>query len=279
MSPSTTLCPTRWTVKAASLQSVIDNYDVFLEFWDDAREITADAESRARINGVKAQMERFDFLFGLCLGACIMHHTDNLSKTLQSPSLSAADSQQLARLTCTTLEWLRNDESFSLLWSKVSALRDKHQVNASELPRCRKVPQRFEIGTGQGTHPASVQDFFRAEYFQVLDSTLACIRQRFNQPGYQTYCHLESLLTSAAAGSDFTQDLSFIATFYDTDIDPQVLRTQLELFRFIIQSAFPATTVGIHEIIKHVRSLSSGCLLYTSPSPRDRQKSRMPSSA
>ena len=65
-----------------------------------------------------------------------------------------------ARLTCTTLERLRNDESFSLLWSKVSALRDKHQVNAAELPRRRKVPQRIEIGTGQGTHPASVQDCF-----------------------------------------------------------------------------------------------------------------------
>ena len=31
--------------------------------------------------------------------------------------------------------------------------------------------------------------------------------------------------------------------------------------------------------IDAVRLVSSGCLLYTSPSPRDRQKSRMPSSA
>ena len=29
----------------------------------------------------------------------------------------------------------------------------------------------------------------------------------------------------------------------------------------------------------HVKVLACGCLLYTSPSPRDRQKSRMPSSA
>ena len=34
--------------------------------------------------------------------------------------------------------------------------------------------------------------------------------------------------------------------------------------------------VGLH---CHYRTLSSTCLLYTSPSPRDRQKSRMPSSA
>ena len=32
-------------------------------------------------------------------------------------------------------------------------------------------------------------------------------------------------------------------------------------------------------LIPHLATLGWGCLLYTSPSPRDRQKSRMPSSA
>ena len=35
-----TRCPTQWTVRAASLQSVIDNYEVFQKFWDEARDIT-----------------------------------------------------------------------------------------------------------------------------------------------------------------------------------------------------------------------------------------------
>ena len=33
------------------------------------------------------------------------------------------------------------------------------------------------------------------------------------------------------------------------------------------------------KVITHEQTLTVGCLLYTSPSPRDRQKSRMPSSA
>ena len=106
---------------------MIENYEVFQVFWDEARDITSDSENRARITGVKAQMEKFEFLFGLCLGECILRHTDNLSKTLQSPSLSAADSQQLAQLTCNTLERLRNQECFSLLWSKVSGMQEKLQ--------------------------------------------------------------------------------------------------------------------------------------------------------
>ena len=38
-------------------------------------------------------------------------------------------------------------------------------------------------------------------------------------------------------------------------------------------------TLVIDGITYKLRLLPSGCLLYTSPSPRDRQKSRMPSSA
>ena len=37
--------------------------------------------------------------------------------------------------------------------------------------------------------------------------------------------------------------------------------------------------VYMEKNIEHVAALFGACLLYTSPSPRDRQKSRMPSSA
>ena len=47
------------------------------------------------------------------------------------------------------------------------------------------------------------------------------------------------------------------------------LHTQDELARALRALKIPATQV----------TLSRDCLLYTSPSPRDRQKSRMPSSA
>ena len=42
---------------------------------------------------------------------------------------------------------------------------------------------------------------------------------------------------------------------------------------------FPSTREIIEAMSSNVVALSYACLLYTSPSPRDRQKSRMPSSA
>ncbi len=57
------LCPTRWTVRADSLMSIIENYAELLDTWDNAYEAARDSETKARIQGVAAQMNNFDFFF------------------------------------------------------------------------------------------------------------------------------------------------------------------------------------------------------------------------
>ncbi len=77
-------CPTRWTVRAQSLQSVLLNYSVLQELWISSLESSLESEMRARIIGVKAQMESFQYYFGVCVGELVLNHADNLSKSLQS---------------------------------------------------------------------------------------------------------------------------------------------------------------------------------------------------
>ena len=64
------------------MQSVLDNYEILLNFLEESLEPSPDSETRARIVGVEAQMAKFDFLFGASLGALMLTHSDNLSKTL-----------------------------------------------------------------------------------------------------------------------------------------------------------------------------------------------------
>ena len=90
-----TLCPTHWIVKGESMESVVNNYVMFQNLWEEVKDITNDSEVRACIVGVQAQMEKFELLFGLVLGIRILKHTDNLSKTLQYPELTTADGQKL----------------------------------------------------------------------------------------------------------------------------------------------------------------------------------------
>ena len=52
-----------------------------------------------------------------------------------------------------------------------------------------------------------------------------------------------------------------------------------ELYGTITNVPWAVTFVQVDNIPRHPSQLYEACLLYTSPSPRDRQKSRMPSSA
>ena len=80
------LCPTRWTIRAESIHSILANYSILQSTWEEALQATQDTEANARIQGVAAHT----YLFGCMLGELVLKHTDNLSRTLQHVSISAA---------------------------------------------------------------------------------------------------------------------------------------------------------------------------------------------
>jgi hypothetical protein len=68
------LCPTRWTVSAEALASIINNFDSLQRTWEEAVEVVRDTEIKARIRGVSAVMNTCNFLFGCMLGEMILKH-------------------------------------------------------------------------------------------------------------------------------------------------------------------------------------------------------------
>ena len=53
----------------------------------------------------------------------ILWHSDNLSKTLQSNTICAAEGQNVAGMVVRTLEKLRSSEAFDLFWQKVTDMQ------------------------------------------------------------------------------------------------------------------------------------------------------------
>lgn len=146
------LCPTRWTVRADSLLGIINNYSVLQDTWEEALDATKDTEAKARIQGVRAQMNSFDFFFGTVLGEMLLRHTDNLSKTLQDKAISAAEGQEVSSMVVRTLDKLRDDTSYDLFWSKVTRLAKDCEINEPQLPRRRKTPRRYDDGLTEGDY-------------------------------------------------------------------------------------------------------------------------------
>ena len=116
------LCPTRWTVRADSLNSILENYSFLVELGSTALQHTKDTEMKSRIQGVAAQMATFNFYFGSSLALLILRHADNLSKSLQTKDMSAAEGQIVAAMTNSTLKSMRRDDGFDCFWQRVTAM-------------------------------------------------------------------------------------------------------------------------------------------------------------
>ena len=96
------------------------------------------SELRARIISVEAQIESFDYCFGVCIGELVLNHANNLSKSLQSKTISAAEGQHIAEMTLTVLQKMRNSEEYDLFWSSVLKKISSLDVAAPVLPSHRK---------------------------------------------------------------------------------------------------------------------------------------------
>ena len=159
------LCPTRWTVRADSMKSIICNCEVLIELWEKATEIVKDTETIARIRGVATQMSTFSFYFGLVLGEMLLRHSDNLNKTLQHDKLSAAEGQAIAVMTNTTLASLRNDTHYDLFRQKIIGMAEENNVENPKLPRNRKRPARYEDGNATAEFHLTPKDYYRQIYY------------------------------------------------------------------------------------------------------------------
>ena len=83
------LCGPPVTVRASYCQRIMDNYAALLQEWTISLDEKLQSNIRGRIIGCQAQMNTFDFFFGLNLGQRLFSHTNNLSRTLQRTKMSA----------------------------------------------------------------------------------------------------------------------------------------------------------------------------------------------
>ena len=249
------LCPTRWTVKAEALKSIVDNFEVLQHLWEESLEYVKESEMRARILGVSDRMVKFDFFFGAILGETVLSHSDNLSRTLQKGDISASEGQGVAEMTVTCLKTLRTDDNFALFWSKVTKKATQLNIDEPALPRKRKRTVRYESGNAAPEFHTSIEGYYRQAYFEVLDVICSTIEDRFRQPGYHLYSNLEQLLLKAVCKENYSSEFDFVTKFYGPDLNVHALEMQLQIFatNFIMEGK----KTSIKDILKYLRNISS----------------------
>ena len=204
-------------------------------------------------------MASFDFLFGVSLGALILTHSDNLSKTLQHKSMSAAEGQHIAKLTVDVLKSIRQPEQFQLLYQRVLLDQQRFDISPPSLPRKRRPPRQLQIGSTDGNYHTSPEDHYRMLYYEALDLVTEAIMERFNQPGYKVYRNLEDLILKTCREQQCEEELDFVCNFYKSDLDRHQLHAQLPLLLALIKDAQKSEEreLTIHNIVKILCNLSS----------------------
>ena len=89
--------------------------------------------------------------------------------------MSAAEAQEIAKLTVDTLKGMRNDDAFKLFFQLVESIREKTDTEEASLPRKRKAPRRLEVEEGESYHSATIEEHYRQKYFEALDLAITGI--------------------------------------------------------------------------------------------------------
>ena len=251
------LCPTRWTVKAASLKSVLGNYKALQQLWETSKDAVTDPTMKARIIGVESQFRTFPFFFGLHLGELVLRHSDNLSKALQATNMSAAEGAHTAEMMVRTLQSLRNEEHFDSFWSIVSQAQQSNDVDVDEpaLPRKRRAPRRVDDGNAPAEFPVDCKAHYRQAYFEALDNVIMSIRERFDQRDFKIYKNLEELMLKSVRGEETAEILDQVISFYRDDFDPDQLALHLQILRCNFPPDMLTPSLCLGDIKKYFLSL------------------------
>jgi len=66
-------------------------------------------------------------------------------------------------------------------------MQESKGTNPPKFPRMRRAPHCISEGTGEAYHSPTVEEHNRRQYYEAIDSTIATIEKRFDQPGYVMY--------------------------------------------------------------------------------------------
>ena len=103
------LCPTRWTVRATSMQSVMDNYNAILAALEEIAS-TDKTESGSKASGLCTSFTTFQTYFALNLGVAVFSRAENLSCLMQKKKTNATVAKSAADVLYENLQHMRSDD-------------------------------------------------------------------------------------------------------------------------------------------------------------------------
>ena len=100
------------------MKSILDNWVALQQVWDESLDGNLKPEIKDRITDLKRQINTVNYFYGVAILQLVLRHSDNLSKTLQKSSCISCQGKEIDDLTLQTINSLRSESGFKLLWQK-----------------------------------------------------------------------------------------------------------------------------------------------------------------
>ena len=152
-----------------------------------------------------------------------------MSRSIQSPDLTATDAKYLANCTVETLEKIRNDRDFDLLWNDLNEKADSLDLREPKQPRKRKVPQK------------------------LLENDNAITTYETN------FENIEQLLLSAVHGKCTKPWVDEVRKTNEGDINIYLLNSHLESLSVEFKNK---DSICIRDITNHIKELGSKTIMF-----------------
>lgn len=227
------LCPTRWTVRHNSIDSIVKNYQILQAALEEIQ--LGHDEYAAKASGLLARMEKFDTFFALKLAYLVFSSAEQLSINLQAVDITIQEALKGAELLIAHLKSLRNDTCFNRFYDAICQ-DSKDLTEEPCLPRHRKIPRRYDAG-GQAHQYEEPKARYRHAYFETLELAAGEVEKRFDHEDIHTITEIETLLLKAGNGGTVDSLSSLIQSYLKNDIDLERLKIQLSLVQDMIKTA------------------------------------------
>jgi len=213
------LCPTRWTVRAKAIQHVLQQYESIVNALDEMSSQHGDSAIRAE--GLLEKFRQGNTYLALATAEKTLRLLEMLNESIQSRQKTMSGMKAAVNQVLASLASSREDAVFSSLYEQ--AVQKVAVLSLDEIvrPRQRRPPIRYH-GPAESFHASSPLDYFRLEYYKMVDTASSKLHDIVNKEGTAAYEALECCLLS---GSVAESCLPY------TELDVDQLRIQLEMFR------------------------------------------------
>jgi len=179
--------------------------------------------------------------------------------------MSAVSGLHLVELTIETYKGMRTDESAALFFSTTVKKASNHSfITKPSLPRKRKRPSYKSIvdymqvdgydDVDNAYHPATVEEYYKQQYFEALDLIISSIKERFEQPTFISFLNMEALLLNIIQEKNYEKELQYVIEVYINGIDADAVRVE----EFAFRTLFKYVEVdNFEDILRHIRTISS----------------------